>query len=86
MINLLFLYVHLYLVTFFGLEFGVYFVRYEYSYSPFLLATICFGHHLPSFHFESMFIFKAEVSLLEGVDSWILFLMYLFWGQGGLAF
>ena len=31
----------------------------------FLLTAVCLEYHLPSLHLEPMFVFRAEVSLLE---------------------
>ena len=38
-----------------------------------LLAAISLEYHLPSLHFEPVSIFRAGVSLLEAVYSWVLF-------------
>lgn len=55
-----------------------------YGYTHFLLVAICLEYHPPPLHFESMFICKAEVSLLEAAYCWVLVfssirLLCVFW-------
>ena len=42
-------------------------------FSHVLLAAVSLEYHLPSLHFEPVSIFRAGVSLLEAVYSWVLF-------------
>ena len=43
--------------------FKVYFVSYEDCYSSFLLLPICMEYIFPSFHFQSICVFRCEVGL-----------------------
>ena len=43
----------------------IYFVRYRYSYIYFSLDTVCLEYHLSLFHFESVFVFAAEIYCLK---------------------
>ena len=48
------------------------------SYSH--LVSICMVHLFSSFHFQSMCVLKAEVSLLSAVYSWVLFFCLFYSG------
>ena len=49
------------------------FVLYEFGYPHFLLVAIHLEYHLSLLHFESIFVFRTEMSLLENVGRWVLF-------------
>ena len=46
------------------LYFKVYFVWYEDCYSSFLLLCICIGYIFPSSHFQSIYVFRSDVTFL----------------------
>ena len=51
----------------------VYFVWYEYGYMCFFGGlSFAWSNHSPSLYFELMFVFRAEMSLLEGTYRWVL--------------
>lgn len=66
-------------VSYYHFWLKVYFVWYAYDYICFLVAAICLEYHLSSLHFGRMFVFRAEVSLLEVAYSWILFFKISLW-------
>ena len=49
------------------------FVLHEFGYAHFLLVAIHLEYHLSLLHFESIFVFRTEMSLLENVGRWVLF-------------
>ena len=52
------------LVFWYRLYIKAYFVWYGYSYSSFLLISICMEYLFPSSYFQYVWVFSSEVSLL----------------------
>ena len=63
------------LVTFFGLNYVLSDVG--MAAPTFFLTTICLNYYPASFHFEPMFVFSAEMNLLEAAYIWVFFLIHI---------
>ena len=57
-----------------SLYFKVYFVRYEYCCSSFLLISICMEHLFPPPHLQFVCVPASEMGLFEIICIWVLFL------------
>ena len=57
--------------------FKVYFVWYEYCYLSFLLISICMEYLFWTPHFQSVYVPRSEVGLLQIAYIWVLFLIHV---------
>ena len=55
------------------LYFKVYFVWYKYCNSNFLLISICMEYLLPSHHFQSVYVSRSEMTLVDSKYTALVF-------------